>query len=51
MTCNGGSRGVPLHVYFAGEDVLEVASEAYTMFMSENALAPSAFPSLRADGA
>lgn len=39
-------RGVPLHVYFAGEDVLEVASEAYTMFMSENALAPSAFPSL-----
>jgi sphinganine-1-phosphate aldolase len=39
-------RGVPLHVYFAGEDVLKVASEAYTMFMSENALAPSAFPSL-----
>jgi sphinganine-1-phosphate aldolase len=36
----------PLHVYSAGADVLEVASEAYTMFISENALAPSAFPSL-----
>ena len=46
MTCSGEARGVPLHVYFAGDDVLEVASEAYTMFMSENALAPSAFPSL-----
>jgi glutamate/tyrosine decarboxylase-like PLP-dependent enzyme len=40
-------RGVPLHVYFAGDDVLEVAREAYTMFMSENALAPMAFPSLK----
>lgn len=37
----------PLHVYFAGDDVLKVAREAYTMFMSENALAPAAFPSLR----
>ena len=40
-------RGVPLHVYFAGDDVLEIASEAYTMFLSENALAPTAFPSLK----
>jgi glutamate/tyrosine decarboxylase-like PLP-dependent enzyme len=36
----------PLHVYYAGEDVIEVISDAYTMFMSENALSPSAFPSL-----
>lgn len=36
----------PLHVYFAGEEVLNVAREAYGMFMSENALAPAAFPSL-----
>ena len=37
----------PLHVYFAGESVLKVAREAYGMFMSENALAPAAFPSLK----
>jgi sphinganine-1-phosphate aldolase len=37
-----------LHVYYAGDDVLEVAREAYAMFMSENALAPAAFPSLAA---
>jgi sphinganine-1-phosphate aldolase len=37
-----------LHVYFAGEDVLSVARESYAMFMSENALAPAAFPSLAA---
>jgi sphinganine-1-phosphate aldolase len=36
----------PLHVYFAGEDVSEVVSEAYSMFMMENALSPTAFPSL-----
>jgi sphinganine-1-phosphate aldolase len=36
----------PLHVYYAGEDVLDVVQEAYCMFMSENALAPAAFPSL-----
>src|ERR1043165_2923287 len=35
-----------LHVYYAGDDVLEVAGKAYAMFMSENALAPAAFPSL-----
>src|ERR1700724_2669259 len=37
-----------LHVYFAGEDVLSIARESYAMFMSENALAPAAFPSLAA---
>src|SRR5580704_14103557 len=36
----------PLHIYFAGADVSEIVSEAFTMFMSENALAPAAFPSL-----
>ena len=36
-----------LHVYYAGEDVLDVARRAYGMFISENALAPTMFPSLR----
>lgn len=36
----------PLLVYYAGEDVLAVARDAYSLFMSENALAPAAFPSL-----
>jgi glutamate/tyrosine decarboxylase-like PLP-dependent enzyme len=36
----------PLHVYFAGGDVMDVVREAYTMFMSENVLSPTAFPSL-----
>jgi sphinganine-1-phosphate aldolase len=35
-----------LHVYYPGEDVLDVARQAYAMFMCENALAPAAFPSL-----
>lgn len=37
---------LPLHVYFAGHDVAQVAREAYAMFMTENALAPAAFPSV-----
>jgi sphinganine-1-phosphate aldolase len=37
-----------LLVYYAGEDVLSVARDAYSMFISENALAPAAFPSLAA---
>jgi glutamate/tyrosine decarboxylase-like PLP-dependent enzyme len=36
----------PLHVYFAGDDVMDVVRDAYVMFMSENALSPAAFPSL-----
>jgi sphinganine-1-phosphate aldolase len=36
----------PMHVYYAGQDVLEVVEEAHRMFMWENALAPAAFPSL-----
>jgi sphinganine-1-phosphate aldolase len=35
-----------LHVYYPGDDVLNVAREAYGMFMMESALAPLAFPSL-----
>lgn len=41
----GGRVG--LYVHYAGDDVLEVAKEAYQRFFSENALGPKAFPSLR----
>lgn len=34
-------------VYYAGEEVIQVAKEAYTMFFSENGLNPMAFPSLK----
>jgi glutamate/tyrosine decarboxylase-like PLP-dependent enzyme len=36
-----------LNVFYAGEDVLQVAKQAYTMYMSENALNMFAFPSLK----
>ena len=36
-----------LYVHFGGEDVLDVAKEAYRRFFSENALGPKAFPSLK----
>ncbi len=36
-----------MYVFFAGDDVLKVAKEAYTLYMSENALGPYAFPSLK----
>src|SRR3954467_11438669 len=38
---------VGLYVHYAGDDVLEVAKEAYRRFFSENALGPKAFPSLK----
>ena len=38
---------VGLYVHYAGDDVLEVAKEAYQRFFSENALGPKAFPSLK----
>lgn len=41
----GGRLG--LYVHFAGDDVLAVAKEAHQRFFSENALGPSAFPSLK----
>jgi len=34
-------------VYFAGDELLNVAKSAYMMFFSENALNPLAFPSLK----
>jgi sphinganine-1-phosphate aldolase len=40
-----GRLGV--YVHFGGDDVLNVAKEAYQRFFSENALGPSAFPSLK----
>lgn len=35
------------YVFYAGEDIYNVAKSAYTSFMSTNGLNPSAFPSLR----
>lgn len=35
-----------VYVFHAGEDVLQVAKEAYALYQSENALGPLAFPSL-----
>ncbi len=34
-------------VFFAGDEVLDLLEQAYTMFISENGLNPMAFPSLR----
>lgn len=45
MNWRDGRTG--MYVFYAGDDVLKVAKEAYTMFMSENALGPMAFPSLK----
>jgi sphinganine-1-phosphate aldolase len=36
-----------VYVFNAGEDVLRVAKDAYSMYQSENGLGPLAFPSLR----
>jgi sphinganine-1-phosphate aldolase len=36
-----------VYVFHAGDDVLEVAKEAYALYQSENALGPMAFPSLK----
>lgn len=36
-----------VYVFHPGEDVLEVAKEAYALYQSENALGPAAFPSLK----
>ena len=40
----GGRIG--LYTHFGGDDVLEIAKDASRMYFSENALGPSAFPSL-----
>jgi len=36
-----------VYVFHPGEDVLEVAKQAYALYQSENALGPAAFPSLQ----
>ena len=41
------SARTAVYVFNAGEDVLNVAKEAYALYQSENALGPAAFPSLR----
>ncbi|MBA3891147.1 MAG: aspartate aminotransferase family protein, partial [Gemmatimonadaceae bacterium] len=40
----GGRTGA--YVFWASDEVLEVAKAAHTMFFSENGLSPKAFPSL-----
>ncbi len=37
---------VPMFIHYAGEDVLDVAKQAYAMYFSENGLGPRAFGSL-----
>lgn len=41
------ARRAAVYVFHPGEDVLEVAKQAYALYQSENALGPAAFPSLR----
>jgi glutamate/tyrosine decarboxylase-like PLP-dependent enzyme len=41
------SKKTAVYVFNPGEDVLQVAKEAYALYQSENALGPAAFPSLR----
>ena len=36
-----------VYVFHAGDDVLDVAKDAYSLYQSENALGPGAFPSLK----
>lgn len=37
---------VGMYIFYVGEDVLDVAKEAYLAYFSENGLGPKAFPSL-----
>ena len=37
---------IGVYIHFGGEDVLQVAKQAYLKFFSENGLGPKAFPSL-----
>jgi sphinganine-1-phosphate aldolase len=41
------NKKTAVYVFHPGEDVLNVAKEAYALYQSENALGPAAFPSLR----
>lgn len=44
---NWRAARLAVYVFHAGDDVLEVAKQAYALYQSENALGPLAFPSLR----
>jgi len=41
------NKRTAVYVFHPGEDVINVAKEAYALYQSENALGPAAFPSLR----
>ena len=41
------SARAAVYVFHAGDDVLDVAKDAYALYQSENALGPGAFPSLK----
>jgi glutamate/tyrosine decarboxylase-like PLP-dependent enzyme len=41
------NKRTAVYVFNPGEDVMNVAKEAYALYQSENALGPAAFPSLR----
>lgn len=41
------NKKTAVYVFHPGDDVLNVAKEAYALYQSENALGPAAFPSLR----
>ena len=41
------NKRTAVYVFHPGEDVMNVAKEAYALYQSENALGPGAFPSLR----
>ena len=41
------SKRSAVYVFHPGDDVLEVAKQAYALYQSENALGPAAFPSLQ----
>ena len=36
-----------VYVFHSGDDVMQVAHDAYGMFIAENGLGPAAFPSLK----
>ena len=41
------NKKTAVYVFNPGEDVMQVAKDAYALYQSENALGPAAFPSLR----
>lgn len=41
------NKRTAVYVFHPGDDVMQVAKDAYALYQSENALGPAAFPSLR----